>query len=131
MKLQRDAATEEAYARFRRHVLARWASMEDYIRETVLHWTVGMGRDGRRVALRQRRTGGIHMAFEQNPFPYAVGPVESHWILWAERPMSRPLIQKYLDSVLPAGMRYRFYVNRRVQQSVPGVWHAHVFLRMD
>ena len=125
----RDATTEEAYERFRRRILTRWASMEDYIRATMFRWTIAVGRDGRRVALRQRLSGGSPIAFEPNPFPYAVGPAEAHWILWAERPMSRPLIQKYLDAVLPAGMRSRFYINRRVQQSVPGVWHAHVFLR--
>lgn len=129
MKQRRDAATEEAYERFRHGILARWASMEDYIRATVFRWVVHIGRDGRRVAVRPRRTGGRPIAFAPNPFPYAVGLAEAHWVLWAERPMSRPLIQKYLDTVLPTGMRTRFYVNRRTQQSVPGVWHAHVFLR--
>lgn len=130
---RRDAATEEAYARFRQRVLTGWASMEDYIRATMFRWVVDVGRgDGRRVAVRPRCSGGggvPMIAFEPNPFPYAVGPAEAHWVLWAERPMSRPLIRKYLDAVLPAGMHVRFYVNRRVKQSVPGVWHAHVFLQ--
>jgi hypothetical protein len=120
--------TEEAYVRFRRDVLARWASMEDYIRATMFRWIVDMGRDGRRVAARPG-VGRRPIAFEPNPFPYMVRPAEAHWVLWAERPMSRPLIQKYLDTVLPTGMRARFYINRRSKQSVPGVWHAHVFLR--
>lgn len=126
--MKRDAATEAAYVYFRRRVLAGWASMEDYIRATMFRWVVDVGRDGRRVALRPRLSGGRPIAFEPNPFSYVVGPAEAHWVLWSERPMSRPLIQKYLDAVLPVGMRTRFYVNRRVKQSVPGVWHAHVFL---
>jgi hypothetical protein len=126
-KDKRAAATEEAYDCFRRRVLSGWASMEDYIRATMFRWTIGLAR-GKRVALRLRLSGGRPIAFEPNPFPYAVGPAEAHWVLWAERPMSRPLIQKYLDTVLPTGIRSRFYVNHRTQQSVPGVWHAHVFL---
>ncbi len=126
MRKERDAFTEEAYVRFRRHVLAQWTSIEDYIRATKFRWIVDMGRDGRHVAV---RPSGRSIAFEPNPFPYVVGPGEAHWVLWAERPMSRPLIQKYLDTVLPTGVRSRFYVNHRKQQSVPGVWHAHVFLR--
>lgn len=130
MKQRRDAATEEAYERFRRRILAVWESMEDYIRATVFRWTIGVER-GKRVARRPRplRSGGRPIAFEPNPFPYAVGPTEAHWVLWAERSMSRPLIQKYLDAVLPAGTKFRYFINRRTQQSVPGVWHAHVFLR--
>lgn len=131
MKRARDAATEAAYETYCGKVLAQWTSMEDYIRATLFRWTIAVERDGRRVAVRPRplRLGGRPIVFEPNPFPYAVGPAEAHWVLWSERPLSRPLIQKYLDAVLPVGMRSRFYVNRRVQQSVPGVWHAHVFLR--
>ena len=126
---RRDSVTEEAYMRFRGKVLAQWASMEDYICATMFRWTIGFER-GKRVAVRpQISRRGRPIAFEPNPFPYTVAPAEAHWVLWAERPMSRPIIKKYLDAVLPAGVRTRFYINRRVQQSVPGVWHAHVFLR--
>ena len=124
---KRDAEVEEAYARFSLYILARWATMEDYIRVTRLGWTEGRGRgcDSRRIAVRRSRGQAIY--FEPNRFPYA-GAEGAHWILWADRAMSRPVVQKYLEARLGPGVPFHFYVNRRSKQSVPGVWHAHVFL---
>lgn len=125
----RDAATEEAYASFRRYILARWKSMEDYIRVTRLGWIKGRScADSRRIAMRRSRAQTLF--FEPNRFPY-VGVEGAHWILWADRPMSHALIQKYLEARIGPGVPFYFYVNRRVKQSIPGVWHAHVFLSAE
>jgi hypothetical protein len=122
---QRAADVEEAYARFRRYILARWASMEDYIRVTRLGWAEGRDRNGRRIAVRRLRAQALF--FEPNRFPYA-GAEDTHWILWADRPMSRALVRKYVETRIGPDVPFHFYVNRRSKQSVPGVWHAHVFL---
>jgi hypothetical protein len=124
---QRDAATEEAYARFRHYILARWASMEDYIRVTRLGWAEGRGRNGRRIAVRRLRMRSQALFFEPNRFPYE-GAEGAHWILWADRPMSRDLVRKYVEARIGPDVPFHFYVNRRSKQSVPGVWHAHVFM---
>ncbi len=124
---QRDAATEEAYARFRRYILAQWVSMEDYIRVTRLGWAEGRDREGRRIAVRRSRTRAPTLFFEPNRFSYA-GTEGAHWILWADRPMSRALVRKYVETRIGPDVPFKFYVNRRSKQSVPGVWHAHVFL---
>ncbi len=100
--MKRAESVQSAYDSFRRRILRSWPSVDDYIRATKFI-------DG-------------PICFEPNPFPYR-GLGRRHWILWSSRPLRTPEIEQILRGWPP----HRIQINKPDSQSVPGVWHAHVF----
>jgi hypothetical protein len=100
--MKREPAVQASYDAFRRHILKEWPSVEHYIHATKFQ-------------------GGAAVVFEPNLFPYK-GLGSRHWILWSVRPLRRSSIEKLLQGFPP----YRVQINKKSDQSVPGVWHAHI-----
>lgn len=101
-RMKRTSEVQAAYNAFRTRVLREWPSIDDYIRTVKFQ-------------------GGVDMAFEPNPFPYK-GLGLRHWILWSIRPLKNREIHTFLEGLPP----YRIQINKKNEQSVPDVWHAHV-----
>lgn len=100
--MKREPEVQAAYNAFRRRVLKEWESMDHYIHAT---------------KFKDEAT----LAFEPNPFPYK-GLGSRHWILWSTRPIRQRDIKRMLVGVPP----YRIQINKKNDQSIPGVWHAHI-----
>lgn len=100
--MKRSPSIQAAYDAFRRRVLREWPSMADYIHATKFR-------------------GESTWSFEPNPFPYK-GLGSRHWILWSVRPLSVLSIHGLLKGAPP----YRIQINKKDDQSIPEVWHAHI-----
>lgn len=100
--MKRAASVQAAYDAACRRILRKWSSVDAYIRATKFV-------DG-------------PICFEPNPYPYR-GLGRRHWILWSLRPLRNAEIAEILRGWPP----HRVQINKRGDQSVPGVWHAHVF----
>lgn len=85
----------------------------------------------RGTVLTQGRSGGEVPVLVPNQFPYWVAPGIQHWVLWSPRgPLSTAEIREAIAVQRPAGVREaQWFENAPAAKTVPGIWHAHVFLR--
>jgi hypothetical protein len=79
--------------------------------------------------LRTTILGRKHTALVPNKYPYWTTPDIHHWILWSDHPLSTAIVQKRLERDLPPTSEFIWFTNAAHLQSIPGLWHAHVFWR--
>lgn len=112
--LTRHPDVLEAYQDFKMRMKAKGLTLEDHVRATIL--------------ARAKRGAPV---LAPNAFPYRVAPGIQHWVLWSLRGLLNTAeIREAIAVQRPAGVtEAQWFENPPAAKTVPGIWHAHVFLR--
>jgi hypothetical protein len=116
---------ELAYQRHKRAVLEECASMEDGILRSVFLCGVTQDALGKFHALQAE---AHPWAFVLNAFPYDIAEGLEHWLLWrsSEDQDMKGAAQHIRKNFGPQAV---WFVNARANQTVPGLFHCHIFVR--
>lgn len=68
-----------------------------------------------------------------NDFPYALDTGISHYLVWCPHPLDEHIVHKIIDAELSTQNFSDFlhFVNPPHLQTVPNLWHAHIFARQQ
>jgi len=124
--IRRRPVVEAAYELHKRSVLERYESLEDYILGTV--FSCGGATQASSGKFKAQHCEASRWAFTRNPYPYDIAPGLEHWNLWnrshrEDIPGATALITKNF------GPEAVWWVNIPANRTIPGLWHAHIFVQ--
>jgi hypothetical protein len=124
--LQRLPRVERAYTTHKQLTLQLYASLEDFVLCTIFKCSYAERSDGKRVAL---AIEAPEWACSRNAFPYTVGADVEHWILWRNKQAAPSVTATERKVRENFGRDAVWFINLPTNRSVPGLHHAHVFVR--
>lgn len=126
-KPHRTAIVQARYDRQKKEIVSKYASYEDFVRIRLFQDSFIMGPDKK---VRAQSASSQEFIFEKNKYPYHLERGIHHYVLFARTAWSSARVHTLLPTVLPPDSKEYVVVRSRPEdQSVPGIWHVHVFVR--
>merc|ERR1711964_138737 len=118
--------TPEVDMSYRRHKVitnAKYASVEDMLREKLFCSKTKQKSDGRLKAI--KGTEKEKFCFIANKFPYKMEEGLNHWVFWSKQAITLTSAKQKVQKAMN-GREFVMWRNPRNLRSVPGIWHAQV-----
>lgn len=116
------------YRRYRKQILAEYASMGDFVSAQILGYPVHLDEGGRKFCARIEAAKASEPVWRENDFPYNFSEGIEHHNLWSAEPLTGDLLAKEIGSHRQ-GWEFMYFVNPPALASIPAVWHAHIVSR--
>jgi hypothetical protein len=114
-----------------RRILARYRSVEDYIKIRYMHWQPVLEGTGTGVYHARATTGSKRSAIAHNDYPYHLKKGFAHFILWSVVPLSPATIERRIrDHFRIPREKYIWFINTPHKKSVPTLWHCHIIVQL-
>jgi len=127
-KLGRHPSGIVSYRKYRKQILAEYASMGDFVSAQIMGHPVEMDEGGKKISSKDRPAASIKPIWRDNDFPYNFSEGIEHHNLWSEKPLTGELLSKEIERHR-AGWEFMYFVNPPALASIPAVWHAHIVSR--
>jgi hypothetical protein len=122
----RSEEEQQKYDEFTKEVKSKYASVTDYILRNVFQCDV-YSENGKIYAIKSSPQRGPYV-WAKNSFPYNVAPDVEHFVLWCMHTPTHVELTKEIDENVPKGKISWHFVNAKEFQTVPEIFHAHVFI---
>ncbi|OLY77685.1 hypothetical protein AYI68_g8281 [Smittium mucronatum] len=129
-ELGRTVENQSIYDAKMKELKAKYGSIDTFIRETVV---------SKILDDKAKITDGVidykdQLYLKKNDFPYALEPNIDHLILWSVYKLDAgsvppPNVVHFIATHLGPSVEYLWLVNPPHLQSVPGVYHGHLFVK--
>lgn len=130
-RMNREVHVLRKYKEFVVSVAKTYNSLEEYVLWNLFKRATRLRRIKSRTKL---SVIDKHETFEWrvalNDYPYHIAPNLSHYVLWMVAAMDSVRAER-VDDILSShfcNKEYHWFVNTADNQSVPGLFHAHVFV---
>jgi hypothetical protein len=127
MTYKRSPCIEKKYVAYRKQVLVRYNSLDDYLKCKVLKYGWFIDNKGKRHAL--LNDSSLQYAIVRNKFPYDLPEKVQHWVLWSQHPRRLATIDKLVRQQFGKDVVFERFVNDTTTRSVSNLWHAHILVR--
>lgn len=129
--LQRTTDIQELYVKRKRYISDKYVTYGDYIQIEYLKYLTGYTIDNKIMAIYPKNGNVVDMVLTPNVFPYNVMCGIYHYIIWSNKYLSDYEIKEYLNSKKININDVIYYVNDKQYQSIPSVWHMHLFSKKE
>lgn len=123
--LFRSPEVQRNYYLHRQKTRKFYASVEDYIKISLLNFGYMDGPDGRIISFQTPKS--MSWTWVENSYPYSLRKGIHHYNLWSLQPMTHEEVDRTLEMCIPTSKNFLWFVNEPRNMSIPGIWHCHVF----
>jgi hypothetical protein len=115
------------YAEHKKNVLKQYGSMRDFIAHRYFGLQPRLNND-RKLQVNMESMPEKKVVMCANDYPYCLEEGVQHDVIWSSYALNAEEIRHHIANHLP-DRDFVWFVNPVANQSVPGLWHAHVMSR--